>query len=351
MASMDVFKDDAFSVISLTEAINKLPYQPGRISSLGLFTERPIMTTTAVVEEKSGQLKLVPTSPRGGPGASFGQSKRTARSFIVPHLEVIAGVLADEVQNVRAFGSETETQTVMSLVAERLAEARASIEATHEYHRIKALQGTILDADGSTLFDLNTEFGTTQQSYAIGTGASVRNDCVEITRLSEQALGSVIPLPGQGPRPLFRAFCGDTFFDTLIEEEDVTDALKYQASQMLRGDLRGGFDYGGITWENYRGRLSSVLADADDETKDADGSTVTPFVDDDEAYVVPMVANLCRTYWAPADYQETVNRPGLPFYAKQALDKWGKQTEIQVQSNPLHLVLRPRAIIKVTISS
>jgi hypothetical protein len=305
------------------------------------------MTTTAVIEEQSGQLKLVPTSKRGGAGASFGQSKRKARSFIVPHLEVIAGVLADEVQNVRAFGSETETQTVLGIVNQRMAEARASIEATHEYHRIKALQGSILDADGSTLFDLFTEFDVTQQTYTIGDGASVRNDCVEITRLSERALGAVIPLPGEGPRPLFRGICGDTFFDALIEKDYVVEALKYQASAMLRGDLRGGFEYGGITWENYRGRLSSVLADVDDETKDVAGSTVSPFVADDEAYVVPMVANLCRTYWAPADYQETVNQPGVPFYAKQAIDKWGKQTEIQVQSNPLHLVLRPQAIIKV----
>lgn len=350
MPSMDVFRSDAFSVVSLTDAINKAPYQPGRIGFLGLFTERGIMTTTVVIEEKSGQLKLIQTSPRGSSGGSLGASKRKVRSFVVPHLEEVAAINADEVQNIRAWGSETETQTVQGLVDERLAELRALHEVTLEYHRIKALQGIILDADGSVLFNLFTEFGVAQQTYELGSGASVRSDCTAIQRKIEGALGASQPIGG-GNGPVYRAFCGDTFFDTFIEDTSVKTSLQYQESALLRADLRHGFEYGGIAWENYRGRLGADLADPDDDDKDVDGDAVTPFVADDEAYVVPMVANLCKTYFAPADYEETVNRQGLPIYAKQSPDKWNKLIEIQSQSNPLCLVLRPRAIVKVTLAT
>jgi len=47
---LDVFKNNAFSTVSLTDAVLKRPYQPGRIGTIGLFRERGILTTTAVVE-------------------------------------------------------------------------------------------------------------------------------------------------------------------------------------------------------------------------------------------------------------------------------------------------------------
>lgn len=344
MPSMDVFRSDAFGVVSLTDAINKAPYKPGRLGDLRLFTERGITTTTVVIEEKSGQLKLIQTTPRGGPGGSIGTPKRTARSFLVPHLEQESKVLADEVQNVRAFGSEDEIATVQALVNERLAELRAMHEVTLEYHRVKAIQGIILDADGSTLLNLFTEFGVSQQTYEIGTASDVRNDAVAIQRLIESALGAQ-PISG------YRAFCGDALFDAMLADSTVKDALKYQESALLRGDMRGGFDFGGITWENYRGKLGADLADPDDEAKDVDGDTVSPFIADDEAYVVPMGTRLFQTYFAPAEYQETVNTVGLPLYAKQAPDKWNKFIEIQSQSNPLNLCLRPRAVVKVTVGT
>src|SRR5687767_9912578 len=105
MPMLDVFNSDAFSVVSLTDAIIKAPYQPGRIGSLGLFRSKGIATTMVSVEMKDGRLSLIPTTPRGGVPDSIGSQKRTLYPFTVPHLERQSKVLADEVQNIRAFGS------------------------------------------------------------------------------------------------------------------------------------------------------------------------------------------------------------------------------------------------------
>ena len=58
------------------------------------------------------------------------------------------------------------------------------------------------------------------------------------------------------------------------------------------------------------------------------------------------------TYFAPADFIETVNTVGLPVYAKQSVDeqlqRWAK---IHTQSNPLALCTRPRAVVKLTLTT
>lgn len=342
MPMLDVFKADAFSVLSLTNAILKAPFQPRRIGELGIFRSRGITTTTVVVEEKDGRLSLIQTSPRGGPASTIGDSKRTARSFLVPHLERESTIMADEVQNVRAFGSENAQEGVQAIVDERLVDLRAMHEVTVEHMRAGAIQGLIKDADGSTLFNLFTEFGVSQQTIELdmGAGDDVRAQAIAIQRASEQALGNEM-VTG------YRVLCGDTFFDTLIQAETVIESLKFQESRLLRNDPRSGFDYGGMVWENYRGRHNGAsLMDPDDE------ASGTAFIADGEAYVVPIGTSIFQTYYAPGDFIESVNTMGLPIYAKMAFDsELNRWVKIHSQSNPLCLCLRPRAVIKLTIGT
>lgn len=329
MPTLDVFRSDAFSVLSLTDAILKAPFKPGRIGELGLFRSRGITTTVVMVEEKDGRLTLIPTSPRGGPGSSIGASKRAARSFVVPHLERDSTILADEVQNVRSFGSENAQDAVQALINERLADLRGMHEATLEHLRASALQGIILDSDGSTpIYNLFTEFGVAQQAATIDTTAEMRRQIVAAERLIETELGAE-PISG------YRALCGDDFFDILLDSSDVKTSFQYQEGSVLRADLRKGFQFGGVSWENYRGSVGGVA-----------------FFAADEAYLFPEGTSIFGTYFAPADFIETVNTVGLPIYAKQSVDdQLGRWAKIHTQSNPLALCLRPRAVVKLTLST
>lgn len=338
MPSLDVFNSDAFSMTSLTDAINKRPHVPGRIGQLGLFQAKGISTTTLYVEEKAGVLSLVQTTARGAAGGAVGTTMRTARPFRVPHLQQNGTVVADEVQNIRAWGSETEAQTVQLLVNDRNGEMQDNILVTQEFHRMGAIQGLILDADGSTLFNLFTEFGVSQQTLDIAlatTTTKVRSRIVAAKRLAEDELGGAT-ITG------WRGFCGANYFDALIDHTTVAEAYKYQQGQQLQNDLREtGFSYGGVMWEEYRGSVSPQ----------AGGSAVS-FVNTDQAWLVPVVPGMYVTRFAPADYEETVNTLGLPFYARQAPDPSGfnKYRALEVQSNPISLCLRPRAVIKLTKS-
>ena len=138
-----------------------------------------------------------------------------------------------------------------------------------------------------------------------------------------------------GPQPYehVHAICGADFFDDLITHSEVAKAYdRYLDGAFLRqGQARGSFEYSGIVFEEYRGRVGTV-----------------DFTDASKAYFFPVgVPGLFRQYNAPADFVETANTIGLPRYAKQAVDQqFARWVMLHVQSNPLPICTRPRVLIK-----
>lgn len=331
MPDINIFQDDAFSVTSLSAAINEQEYVPGRISELGIFQEEGITTTTVQIEKDGESLKLVSAASRGDTGQIVLGDKRNLIPFNTVHLPQRSTILADEIQNLRAFGSQTELETVVNYVAKRLAKHRRQLDATHEFHRIGAIKGLILDADGTTaLVDLFDRFGLNQQTVTFQLNApdtDIANKCLDVQDKIETALGAV-------SYSNVRVLCGRTFWSALIGHKNIRETyLNTQQASALRGDPRDSFDFGGCTFERYRGKVGTVA-----------------YVADAEAYAFPEgVPDLFVTNFAPGDYLETVNTLGLPYYSAQAPLEMNKGVKIESQSNPLHLCTRPRASIKLKL--
>ncbi len=333
---LDIFAGDAFSCMELTNAINRIPYKPGKIARMNLFDNRGITTTVAVVEEKDGVLSLIPTAARGGIPAVAANEDRHARNFTVPHLPLNATVRADEVQNVRAFGKETELEAVAGVVNDKIASMRQSHETTLEYHRLGAIKGNVVDADGVTvIYNMFTEFGCTQPAPVVGgfaefdfTAATppVADTCRGIIRMIEANLGNA-------PYDHIHCFCDATFYDGLTGQAAVLASygLWNQGNiAAMAGDRRDGFPYGGIVFEEYTGVVGAI-----------------PMIEAGAAYFFPVGSpGLFTTINAPADYIETVNTKGKPFYAKQQLMDFDRGVMISTQSNPLCLCTRPMALIR-----
>lgn len=330
MADIALFNDDAFSMSSLSAAINDAPFVPNRIASLGLFDEEGITTTVVQIERDGDTLALVPAGVRGAPASVVMGDKRSMLPFNTVHLPQRATIKADEIQNLRAFGSESELEAIQTVVNRRLAKMRRQLDATHEYHRIGAIKGQILDADGKTVIeDLVERFKIerTTISFALDkSDTEIRVKCTQILDAIEDALGA-IPFSG------VRVLCGRSFWNALIVLKTIKETyLNSTLAAQLRGDARDAFDFGGCTFERYRGRVGAV-----------------GFVGDDEAFAIPEgVSELFITRFAPADYMEAVNTTGLPYYAKQELMDFSKGVEIEAQSNPIHLCTRPKAVIRLT---
>ncbi|MDQ0124272.1 hypothetical protein J2W17_003220 [Pseudomonas lini] len=331
MADIAIFEEQAFSVSSLTHAINEQAYLPGRISSLGLFQEEGVTTLTVQIEKDGDTLALVPAGERGTSGLVVGASKRDLIPFNTVHLPERFTIRADEVQGIRAFGEQTELQAVQDVVNARLAKARRQLDATHEFQRAGALNGLILDADGQrVLLNIYDRFGVQRQELSMGLNAAdteVRVKCGDALDMQEDALGSTTSSGS-------RAFCGKTFWNKLVAHKSVKDTyLNTIQAAALRGDARDSFEFGGIVWERYRGKVGGVA-----------------YVPDDEARLAPEgVPDLFISAFAPADYMETVNTLGIPYYSRIETLPFGKGVAGEAQSNPLHLCTRPRALIRLKL--
>ncbi|MBD8791200.1 major capsid protein [Pseudomonas syringae] len=331
MAELSIFEDLVFGVPALTVAINEQPYIPGRISELGLFQEQGIQTLTVQIEKDGDTLALVPAGERGTSGLVVAAAKRKMIPFNTVHLPERFTIKADEIQGIRAFGSQTELQAVQDVVNARLAKARRQLDATHEFQRMGALNGLILDADGQTpLLDIYAAFGVQRQTLSLklnDPAADMRVMVGEALDMQEDALGSVTSSGARG-------LCGKNFWNKLITHKSVRETyLNSAQAAELRGDARASFEFAGVVWERYRGKIAGVS-----------------FVHDDEARLVPEgVPDLYISSFAPADYMETVNTLGIPYYSKLEPLPFGKGVAGEAQSNPLHLCTRPRAQIKLTL--
>ncbi len=326
MAMIDPFTPNAFSLLTLTASINNLQFVPMRLSSL--FEEQGINTLDAAIEERDGVLSLVDVAPRNAPGKVIVAEKRRIKSFRVPHLPERATILADEVQGIRAFGSENVTEVVQSRVTDRLGWMRRNIDYTLENHRMQTILGNFVDSNGD-MVSLFTTFNVAQSTLAFTLGVTttkVRSKCNQALGLMENALDGL-------PFTNVRVLCGLNFWDALVTHPMVEQTyLNTQMAADLRNDPRLEFSFAGLTFERYRG-------------------TNAVKIPDNEAYAYPEgVPGLFLTRFAPANYIETVNTIGLPYYAKSEPLPMGKGYVIEAQSNPLNLITRPASIIKLTVA-
>jgi hypothetical protein len=330
----NIFAGDAFSEVSLAAAIEKLPYVPARLGRMGLFADKGIATTTAVIEESEGTLQLLRSKDRrGGDSNAADVAKRKARSFAIPHFPQISRIAAEDIQGVRLFGSTDQLQTARSVVNDRLQQQKQNAEAMLEWLRVGAIRGVILDGDGSTtLFNLFTEFSVTQieQDMTLGTASTAVGSLVQATvRLIEDALGNTT-------YDHIHAFCGDSFWDKFISHPEVMYAFQYwQQNQLAREDMRGGFPYKGVIWENYRGKVGS-----------------TSYVPTADCRLVPVgVPDLFHVYYAPANTMQAANTIGQPWYASIAVDPHDRWAEVFGQTNALAMCTRPRTLARLFTSN
>jgi hypothetical protein len=338
--SFDVFKADGFSMRSLIAAINQSPYIPRRLAQLGLFRNFGVATTAVQLEIKDNVIYLVPAKPRNAPGTNNRDANRKLVPMNCLHLPVQDQIMADEVLNVREFGSETQMLSLQNRVNEKLQTIRNSFEATLEYHRMGAVKGAVLDADGTTtLYNLFTVFNVSPIApFNFDLLASdpapdhVKRKCSEIIRATEDELGA------NGVDIQVRSFVGSQFMDDLTGHPECIEAYKRQtdgrATFLIDRTARREFFYAGITFEEYRGKVGSVK-----------------FVEDGEARFYPVgVAGLFECAYGPPNWMRDasmagVPAEGLPFEVKITPDPKGRWVDIDAQSNPLHYCTRPRVLL------
>jgi hypothetical protein len=223
---------------------------------------------------------------------------------------------------------------ISGVMARHLETMRNKHAITLEHLRMGALKGQILDADGSTIYDLFGEFGLSQETVGFdlaNANSDIKGHCYDLLTAIEDKLQGEF-MTG------VHVLCSPEFFRALTTHKEVKTAYtNWQQGIMLISDVRSGFTYTGVTFEEYRGQAS-----------DGNG-TVRKFIAPGEAHAFPLgTVDTFGTYFAPADFNETVNTLGQSLYAKQEPRKFERGTDLHTQSNPLPMCHRPGVLVKLT---
>lgn len=346
--NLDFIRDPRYGVLSLSETIINFPNRFGTLSTMTnpdgtpLWGEEGINQTTVLVDIKNrGQINIIPPSPRGAPVPKQTADSRDLRAFPTFRHALGDDILADSFQNVRALGSTNDLDAFEMRLYERMDDLNIKQWQTTEYLRWAALRGDVLMPGGSVLYNVYDLTGETQKTVqwdlnATG-GDPIQDAADEILDYAQlNAFGE--PITG------YAVFCSPGFHSALRKNDEFRTAFKYFAGQINpnRESLRRPFEFKDLWFFRELGRASYMNQDGT--------RTQSLFIPDNEAIAIPLgTRQTFRTYYAPADYIETVNTIGQRLYAKTDVMKFNRGIEIETISQQLNMVLKPRLVIRCTI--
>jgi hypothetical protein len=317
-----------FSFNTLVEGINSAPVNAGPVMRSDLFGLNPISSTDVSLELVNDELTLIPTSLRGSIGDLHPITNRSMLNLKTSHIRTSRTMLADSWISRAGFNQGGTPANVLLERDRVLAEMSARIRVTQEYMATRALNGQILDADGSVIVDLFAEFGQVQSIVECDLDVSttnLANRIVAARRLAEAALGV--------------AFASEW---VIFASAQFIDAARAHAS----------YEAATAGWS----AATSLLADNRDGAVVVAGARLIEcpnlanktFIDAGAAFLCPMgVAGLATMHFGPGNYVESVGELGLPIMAKADELALGKGIIIEAQSNPLPIISRPRAIVRL----
>lgn len=333
----DIFAQNAWGAIEFhEEVVEKVDHKPQLLGSLNLFEPIYSRSRTIAVASRDRTMSLIPTSENGAPPAELIPPGAKIRSFDAVRLAKGSTVYAIEMAGVLALPFDQQTKEVAQEVADRSAYILDDLELTWEHMRFGAIQGRVVDADGSTvLFDWYSEWGISEPpeiDFALSVATTdVRKICRDVKRTMQKAAKGVWT-----PATRVAALCGDSFFDALLNHPQVkeTKLATEKASMLENIEGYSAIEIEGITFINYRG--------TDDGTKISIGTTKVRFF--------PVGARgAFKVGWAPAsEFKPYVNQRGREYYGLLLEDKSGRDEwdRIEIYSYPLFVPTRPEMLLR-----
>lgn len=334
---IDIFNNNAFATTTLSQAIRKVDYKPQLLGELGIFTPKPIRGRSFAVEMTARELKLIATSPLGAPPIERNSDRSNLRDFRTTRLAESFTMYMTEIESVRAFGKAAQLKEVQSEYVDRASMIMDDLDLTREHMRLGALQGKLLDSDGSTvIYDYFAEFGISEPS-AISmeldvTTTDLRTLHHELTR--DIARSS----KGRANGASIHALAGDAFYDALVSHPKVERQYENwsAAKDLSVNKAWQAFEFGGVTYHNYRGT--------------DDNSTVA--VPTDQALVFPVGGrDIFQEVLSPAEFDPFINTRGQREYMMNIPDRdRGAWTKGEIYSYPLFFCAVPDVLRRLTLT-
>lgn len=310
------FDDPWFGMASLTSTVEFMEYVPDFLESQNIFTPDPVRTYNLMVERSSRGLALVPTSELGAPPTPLTRDGRDMVALTIPRIAQDFTIHSHELIGLRGFGEEDTFANYQDEYVKRFNKMQEKRRLTEENHRLGAVQGVVMDADGvSVIHDYYDIFGVTKPAAIT---LSFSNPEADLKREIEAIVTGLVKTSRGAltPQSQIHAICGQEFYDGLRYHPSVLKWLIGYAEGAARREASGpygSFTLGGITFHNYRGT--------------DDGSKVA--IPADKARVYPVGGrDVFTRAMGPSEFiggGNGVNQLGREFYAFNETDPGSKQ--------------------------
>lgn len=331
--------DKPFELVDYTPEIVSIPNTWGLVNEMGLFRSESVSQHSVTVESRSGTLGLVTDKVRGERNNVNKDDNRVLRAFSIPHFPLDDYLTPQDVQGKRAYGSPDAAETADAVLARKLARLRMNHAVTLEAARCYALTtGQIYAPNATVSGNYYTDFSVTRKEIDFVLGTST----TEINEKAEDGIAHIQDniLTGEVVNGVV-VICSPTFFAKLIKHATVKEAYKYYTStqEPLRNRLGTGvyrrFVHGSVEYIEYRGSYN--------------GSALIPAGD---AYMIPTgTQDMFISYFSPANKFSHVNTLGEELYAFTYRDPKDEGVLVQTESNQLHFLRRPQAVVRLYSSN
>lgn len=340
-------------VVDRTDSLLVVPNTVGITNALGLFTDAPSTQKNIEITRSTRRNSLL--EDRNWDERNQTIAGREADSLLlkIPHFPADDAISPNDLDGIVQAGSLAETaelETVASVRADKMVDLREAHGLTLEAARMQLItEGTVYAPRGTVATNYYDEFDITREEVGVELAAAA--DPRTTVNDAKKAVRAGLSGGQAGTVRAFVALCSDSFYNALIQNAYVTDALKYvdqgQALNILLGNggnAVAGLDARfesvtlfGITWIN-----AGAAGYEDNEGE------FVPFVPEGDAYLLPVgVRNMFKTYYAPANRFSSVNRRASMSYWFEYLNEKDDIIEIMTEQNFLNACLAPGAIVRL----
>lgn len=341
MVSMAVFGGDAFTQAAMIRGIEKRTYVPTGLDSIMGFTPSPVNTDVVYIGQKARTNGVIQTTLRGAPIEMRTKPDRNYRPILIPRIAEGEQLYAHEIANLQPFDGETAEDVAATRIAEMQEDLIADVEITEERMRLGALNGTVLDKDGSTIVNYYTEFGLVAPS-AVSLGLT--DASATIGQIQEKiGLSVVKPIItgaglGSAQGISIRAIAGDGLWYALTGHPAIEKTYQnYAAAASLREDrLWDTFRFAGVDWYHYRGT--------------DDGSTIAIGTNEAKVFPYGLRGMFQHVMGAANEFLNLIGQRGrryVPFLEKDKSEKY-QWVQPEIYAYPLFVNARPDLVLTVT---
>jgi hypothetical protein len=336
---VNILERNYFSVAEQTARMRRIKNNPRLISKSGLFASKYIKTIVFDIQLDEIKQQIVLATARGAAGNTTQYNPSKSRQLRTLYYPVEDQILADDIYTTGhlATGNDIATMaTIQQLLTEKQQQALRNFDATWEWQRVCALQGIVKNipdiskgqTDTSVLYSLWDMFGITEQNIDF----EFYNPNLPVEAICA-SVHDYLDNNGGVERTETLAFCSPEFYDALVTHPVVRAAYQRKQEGQFLWEYQRQFVYQDIKWIRYGGYAYPGA----------------PWIPSGTVrFALSGIPDLYQTVFSPADFVESVGKPGQEFYFMNWARNDSRGINTLAVTTATSLCTMPQLLLKAT---